>query len=200
MALVLGIRNRMICSVARRNTSVSRSEFVKRILQRNGKKWSSPQKSLFTGMGLGMIAGVYVYARVNTAYCADDSAVPSDDPKSDPVASMISKFSPIINKLGMGGLVGVCAGYASKRLGKEVAFIIGCGFLVLQYLQEKGYIAIQYKKAQDDILKELDQNKDGKFDTQDVLAWWQKASAVITHNIPGSSGFLAGYAMGIWYM
>jgi uncharacterized membrane protein (Fun14 family) len=39
---------------------------------------------------------------------------------SDPVSSAMSAFQPILTQLGFSGVMGMCSGYAAKKIGKVV--------------------------------------------------------------------------------
>ena len=56
------------------------------------------------------------------------------------------ELSPLIGDLGMGGISGLCVGYAVKKAAKVVAFFAGLYLLVLQYLAQKGVVTIHYDK------------------------------------------------------
>ena len=99
-------------------------------------------KSICYG-GAFLTTGIVISQLVtNLSYCDDSgddnsdkgSLQPGGGNNNDPISSAITSLSPMINKLGMGGLLGICSGYAFKRFGKEVAFVVGCGFIVLQVL------------------------------------------------------------------
>jgi hypothetical protein len=136
MALVLGVRSRILFSISRRNSTISPINLTWKFLRNDGKKLLT-QRGVRASLGFGFLSGIYLFSnRMNAAHCADNenssSSNDKDPKKLDPVSSLIEQFSPLINRLGLGGLIGVCAGYASKRIGKEFAFYAGCGFIILQ--------------------------------------------------------------------
>jgi uncharacterized membrane protein (Fun14 family) len=55
-----------------------------------------------------------------------------------------SLLTPLVTQLGVGGLGGLCVGYAIKKVAKIVAVIVGLFFLGLQYLAYKGIINVDY--------------------------------------------------------
>ena len=55
-----------------------------------------------------------------------------------------SIITPLVTQLGVGGIGGLCVGYALKKVAKIVAFILGISFLGLQYLAYEGIISINY--------------------------------------------------------
>ncbi|OGD46100.1 hypothetical protein A3K69_05035 [Candidatus Bathyarchaeota archaeon RBG_16_57_9] len=55
-----------------------------------------------------------------------------------------SLLTPLVAQLGVGGIGGLCVGYAIKKVAKIVAVIVGLFFLGLQYLAYQGIINIDY--------------------------------------------------------
>ena len=99
-------------------------------------------KSTAYSVGLSTLFGLYIYN--NRAHCAanDDAAKKPSDKEDDEITQLIKKASPMISRLGFGGIMGFTAGAAVKRFGEEVAVYIGVGFLALQTLSYFGYINI----------------------------------------------------------
>eukprot|EP00286_Rhodomonas_abbreviata_P021531 CAMPEP_0181296708 /NCGR_PEP_ID=MMETSP1101-20121128/4848_1 /TAXON_ID=46948 /ORGANISM="Rhodomonas abbreviata, Strain Caron Lab Isolate" /LENGTH=97 /DNA_ID=CAMNT_0023401591 /DNA_START=127 /DNA_END=416 /DNA_ORIENTATION=- len=86
----------------------------------------------------------------------------SEDSKKDPVESFIDEYMPTLQKLGFGGVMGICTGVAMKRLGNNAAAVVGAGFVVLQGLSYLGYIQIDYDKVTKDAQTLVDADGDGK--------------------------------------
>ena len=100
-------------------------------------------KSTAYSVGLSTLFGLYIYN--NQSYCAaneDDASAKKPSDKEDEITQLIKKASPMISRLGFGGIMGFFAGAAVKRFGEEVAVYIGVAFLGLQTLQYFGYINI----------------------------------------------------------
>ena len=76
--------------------------------------------------------------------------------KKDPVEEVLDKLKPALSQLSFGSVVGYCSGYAMKKVGKAVAFVIGVGFVGLQTASHMGYIDVNWIKIRDDALKPLD--------------------------------------------
>lgn len=76
--------------------------------------------------------------------------------KNDVVETALDKLKPVIAKLGFGSICGYTSGYATKKIGKGVAFVAGCGFIFLQVLAVSGYIEIDWMKVKDDAKKRVD--------------------------------------------
>ena len=61
------------------------------------------------------------------------SSLPDNhDDNNDSVTNLIDVYSPIINEIGFGTILGVCSGYALKKVGKFAAFVVGGVFIVAQ--------------------------------------------------------------------
>jgi uncharacterized membrane protein (Fun14 family) len=97
-----------------------------------------------------------------------------------------SILSPIITQLGVGGVGGLCVGYAIKKIAKIVAVIIGLAFLGLEYLAYQGIISINYG-ALEDWASNLVQGTGAI----------EKTLIAILSNLPFASSFLVGLAMGL---
>ena len=98
---------------------------------------------------------------------------------------MVDILTPLLTQLGVGGVAGLCVGYALKKLGKIVAFILGLAFLGLQYLAWIGIININYDALQqwgNDVIRSIG-IAEGVFGT-------------IVANMPFAASFLVGLAIG----
>ena len=76
--------------------------------------------------------------------------------KQDPVEQTIEKLKPLLSELSFGSVVGYCSGYAMKKVGKAMAFVIGVGFIGVQTVVHFGYIDVNWTKVRDDAIKPLD--------------------------------------------
>jgi uncharacterized membrane protein (Fun14 family) len=97
-----------------------------------------------------------------------------------------SFLSPLLTQLGVGGVVGLCIGYALKKIAKIVAVIIGIFSLGLIYLESQGLISV---------------------DWLGVEAWGNTALAslgqmegvlgTILSNLPFAGGAVIGFGIGV---
>lgn len=97
-----------------------------------------------------------------------------------------SYLTPLVTQLGVGGIIGLCIGYAIKKVAKIVAAIIGLFSLGLIYLESQGMISV---------------------DWLGVEAWGNTALAglgemegalgVILSNLPFAGGAIVGFGIGI---
>ena len=115
----------------------------------------------------------------------------------DAMDYFIDLYGPSIISLGSGGAIGFCVGYAAKTIGKMVAFIAGVGFVGLQTASYYGYIEIDWLSVQKEVTDLVDINGDGKIDTEDLHLWWHGFKDFVTYAMPSSSGFAAGFVMGM---
>jgi uncharacterized membrane protein (Fun14 family) len=116
---------------------------------------------------------------------------------SDPMAMAIEKMSPILSQMSFGSVMGFCSGYAMKKAGKALAVVVGLGFVALQTAATYGYLEVKWQKISDDAKSQIDSNRDGKFDVDDVKILWKKVKVVLTKNLPSNAGFSLGFLYGI---
>lgn len=67
----------------------------------------------------------------------------------------------------------------------------------IQALAYKGYIHVNHKKIEADLLEWFDLNGDGVIDSKDAEVAWQLLLDVIAFNIPAGTGFTTGLVMGL---
>lgn len=97
-----------------------------------------------------------------------------------------SLLTPLITQLGVGGIGGLCVGYALKKVAKITAFLIGIAFLGLQYLAYKDIISINYGALENW--------------ARGVASNVGAAEGILTAmiaNLPFASSFLVGFAIGV---
>ena len=118
----------------------------------------------------------------------------------DEVEALINNtVGPLITKLGYGGVMGMCSGYALKKVGKIAAFFVGLGFVGFQIAQYQGLIQIDYLEVEKKVTKVLDADGDGKLTTKDLIMWWRQLKGILTHSLPSAGGFSSGFALGVYY-
>ncbi len=99
---------------------------------------------------------------------------------------MVEVLTPLLTQLGVGGVAGLCVGFALKKIGKLVAVLIGIAFLGLEFLAWKGIISINYD-ALTTWANEL-------FAQVGVL---EGVLSAIIANLPFAASFLVGFAIGL---
>lgn len=99
---------------------------------------------------------------------------------------MVEILTPLLTQLGVGGVAGLCTGYALKKIGKLVAVLVGLAFLGLELLAYKGIISINYSALQEW--------------ASGLIGQVGEAEGILTliiGNLPFASSFLVGFALGI---
>ena len=99
---------------------------------------------------------------------------------------MVEILTPLLTQLGVGGIAGLCVGYALMKIGRLVALVLGIAFLGLQALAYKGIIYINYTALQDW--------------ANGVIGQIGIAEGVLTtliSNLPFAASFLVGFYLGV---
>jgi uncharacterized membrane protein (Fun14 family) len=109
----------------------------------------------------------------------------------------LMQAKPIIGNLTFGALMGYCSGTALVKVGRAVATIIGLGFISLQTAASLGYIKVDWEKIRIDCVGKLDSTADRQITQDDVLVWWRKFKATMTHRLPSAGGFSLGFLYGV---
>ena len=119
-------------------------------------------------------------------------------PEPSPFLGLAEGLPATGGAAGIGGIMGFCSGKAAKTAAEGVAVAVGvaCGGLAL--LSKQGYIVINYKKVEYDLVKLLDFNGDGKLDEDDYIGASTKLIQFMnSHGIGSSGGFAMGFAAAI---
>ena len=114
-------------------------------------------------------------------------------------ALIVNTLAPLGKKLGYGGFMGFLSGYALKYIGKVAAFAVGTGFVALQVAQYNGLIDLDFRAVEQEVTKVLDADGDGQLTSKDFVIWWRHLKGILTHSLPSTSGFSAGFALGLYY-
>ena len=97
-----------------------------------------------------------------------------------------SYLTPLVTQLGVGGIVGLCIGYALKKVAKIVAAIIGLFSLGLIYLETQGLISVDWLGVEawgNTALSSLGE--------------MEGALGMVLSNLPFAGGALVGFGLGI---
>jgi uncharacterized membrane protein (Fun14 family) len=105
--------------------------------------------------------------------------------------------SGIPTQLSYGFISGYCSGYALKKVGKTAAVVFGFGFMSLQTLSYYGYVKVDHGQIRKDVENLLDLNDDGRIDGKDGEMAYSQLMKVLQFNLPGGTGFAAGFAGGL---
>lgn len=102
-----------------------------------------------------------------------------------------------LGDISLGTGLGFCSGYALKQVGKVAAVTVGALFVLAQVASAKGYVDINWKKVEKDVITAVDPDGDGKITKKDFKIWLDRLLATLKYNFPSSAGFSAGFVLGI---
>ena len=113
------------------------------------------------------------------------------------VDTFVGTVGPVIAKLGFGGMIGYCSGYALKIGARIAAATFGVGFICLQSLQYCGYIEINWAKVRKDLIGAVDSSNSGTVGVKDVRHYSLKVFKILRYKGPPAAGFGLGLYMGL---
>ena len=95
---------------------------------------------------------------------------------------------PYLPDLSVGAILGFCAGYAIRKIGKMTALIVGLLFLALQILAWQGLLTVHWDRIQALATPWLHQGSD------QVSHWGLR---ILQTNLPFGGGFVAAMLVGL---
>ncbi|WP_027481105.1 FUN14 domain-containing protein [Deinococcus pimensis] len=104
------------------------------------------------------------------------------------MTSLGDLLTPILPDLSLGGLLGFCAGFAVKKVGRGLIFVLGALFVVLQLLAWWGFVTVNWTHVRE--VAEPLVRQGG----EQGGAWLMK---VLTANLPFGGAFTAGLLLGL---
>lgn len=84
-----------------------------------------------------------------------------------------------------------------KKVGKAAAFFIGLAFVASQTLGHLGYVEINWRKVEREVMRLFDLDGDEKLTSRDLALYWEKAKKVLMHKLPSTTAFAAMFAVGL---
>tara|TARA_B110001452_G_scaffold256954_1_gene250744 strand:- start:496 stop:1098 length:603 start_codon:yes stop_codon:yes gene_type:complete len=122
-------------------------------------------------------------------------SLPSFPTFTPPTEDEIGEFA---GTLGFGTVSGFCSGMALKKIGRAGATVAGVTFMAATAAQQSGYIDVNWKKVEQDVMGTMDQNGDGKVDSTDFNLAKQRFIRYMTEkNSAATAGtFAVGLVMG----
>ncbi|EGG17718.1 hypothetical protein DFA_08716 [Cavenderia fasciculata] len=109
------------------------------------------------------------------------------------MAAQESKRNNTITNLAgvtsLGTFVGYAAGYATKRLGKIVLFVVGFLFIFTQTLSYYGYLTVDWGRVTKDVSP--------KFSKEKRKQYLRSFINLLTQNLPFKLGFGGGFYLGL---
>lgn len=95
---------------------------------------------------------------------------------------------PYLPQLSVGAILGFCAGYAIKKIGKMTALIVGLLFLAVQIMAWQGLLTVHWPRIQ--ALAEPWLHQGGE-----QLGQW--GLRILQTNLPFGGGFVAALLLGL---
>lgn len=102
------------------------------------------------------------------------------------MSEQTSFLTPLVTQLGVGGIIGLCIGFALKKIAKIAAAVIGVFSLGLIYMESKGMITVDWLGVEtwgNTALAGLGQA--------------EGALGAFIANLPIAGGAVVGFALGI---
>ncbi|CAH0514553.1 unnamed protein product [Peronospora belbahrii] len=123
------------------------------------------------------------------------SLFPNDDKN---VKKKINTFvaSGTGGQISWGICMGICAGFALKKMSKLGVVSIGALFVMLQCANYSGYVDVDYKKLKRDLKDCLDINEEIILDTRDLDSLYRSIMKTLQASLPTGYGFAAGVIAG----
>jgi FUN14 domain-containing protein 1 len=128
---------------------------------------------------------------------AKPESVELDEELTKAETVLITGPAMIVSRLGFGGVLGFCSGYAIKQASKALAVVVGSAVVLLQSMQYFGYIEVKWDKIQKDTMRSLSSDGQESFGVKDVKYWTRKMMRILTHQGPTAGGFAAGIYIGL---
>ncbi len=102
------------------------------------------------------------------------------------MSEQTSFLTPLVTQLGVGGIIGLCIGFALKKIAKIAAAIIGVFSLGLIYMESQGIIAVDWLGVE-------------TWGNTALAGLGQAEGALGTFlaNLPIAGGAVVGFALGI---
>ena len=131
---------------------------------------------------------------------AMDGAAPSDLTLQLGVlpdtSEILANAGPFGTQVGFGAVAGYCAGVALRVAGTAGLALAGAGFVALQGLQYKGYVAVDWQKVERELRDTVRDISGASSEAASRRAMDEMADA-IKFGLPGAGGFSLGVAYGV---
>lgn len=98
----------------------------------------------------------------------------------------MDRIWPIAGGLGLGGLLGWCAAYALKTIGRVLGCLLGVVFILLQVLAYYGIAEIHWSRVTELVPPE-----------EVASGFFHGLWKILTYNLPFTAGFAAGFWRGM---
>ena len=111
-------------------------------------------------------------------------------------SEILANAGPFGTQVGFGAVAGYCAGVALRVAGTAGLALAGAGFVALQGLQYKGYVAVDWQKVERELRDTVRDISGASSEAASRRAMDEMAEA-IKFGLPGAGGFSLGVAYGV---
>ena len=111
-------------------------------------------------------------------------------------SEILANAGPFGTQVGFGAVAGYCAGVALRVAGTAGLALAGAGFVVLQGLQYKGYVAVDWQKVEREVrdtVRDITRASSEPASSRAV----DEAARALKFGVPGAGGFSLGLAYGV---
>ncbi|TPX38321.1 hypothetical protein SmJEL517_g00309 [Synchytrium microbalum] len=121
-------------------------------------------------------------------------------PQEPPVEQIHINKSPATGQeIGLAAVMGVSSGYATKKIAKGSALVLGLTFIGFQALSHTGVIQINWNQIEKYMVARVDQDGDGKLTSRDVQLAAGRFIHLLSSDLPSSGAFAASFWLGFRY-
>ena len=111
-------------------------------------------------------------------------------------SEILANAGPFGTQVGFGAVAGYCAGVALRVAGTAGLALAGAGFVALQGLQYKGFVAVDWQKVERELRDTVRDISGASSEAASRRAMDEMADA-IKFGLPGAGGFSLGVAYGV---
>ena len=126
--------------------------------------------------------------------------IPKEFPTEFPslTAESLAKLVPSAGNASFGVASGYACGYFAKK-GAKVAMVgFGGVFMMFQTAAHMGYVKVDMEKIENDMLKLVDTNGDGKIDEADAKIWLGRTTDFLVFDTKiAAPSFATGFLLGL---
>ncbi|KAI8900895.1 hypothetical protein BC833DRAFT_516529, partial [Globomyces pollinis-pini] len=99
-------------------------------------------------------------------------------------------------EIGVASVFGGFAGFASRKLTKGIAVVLGIGFMGIQGLSRADLVRINWPKVEQLMLDYVDQDGDGKITKADFTVGAARIVKNLGSDFPSAGSFASAFALG----
>jgi len=123
---------------------------------------------------------------------------PNNGDDDEEVEGILSRaLGPLGGEITLSGALGFGAGYSLKKISKAATFFIGIAFVASQIFGHLGYVEVNWRKVEREVMRLFDLDGDQRLTTRDVAMYWKKLKGMLMHKLPNTTAFAAFFTLGL---